>query len=120
VTAGTIFDRSRVPLADWFTAIWFMTNQKYGVSALGLQRLLGLGSYRTAWTMLRKLRVAMVRPARDRLASLLKRWLCWERTRVRLQALIWMHTWTNLHSASTAGSRGGGECSFIVCWKMRS
>jgi len=38
VTAGTIFDRSRIPLADWFTAIWFMTNQKYGVSALGLQR----------------------------------------------------------------------------------
>jgi transposase-like protein len=67
VTAGTIFDRSRVPLADWFTAIWFMTNQKYGVSALGLQRLLGLGSYQTAWTMLRKLRTAMVRPGRERL-----------------------------------------------------
>jgi transposase-like protein len=65
--AGTIFDRSRVPLADWFTAAWFMTNQKYGVSALGLQRLLGLGSYQTAWTMLRKLRTAMVRPGRDRL-----------------------------------------------------
>jgi len=32
-----------------FTAIWFMTNQKIRVSALGLQRLLGLGSYRTAW-----------------------------------------------------------------------
>src|ERR1035438_6199564 len=64
VMAGTLFDRSRVPLADWFTAIWFMTNQKYGVSALGLQRLLGLGSYQTAWTMLRKLRTAMVRPGR--------------------------------------------------------
>jgi transposase-like protein len=67
VTAGTIFDRSRVALADWFTAIWYMTNQKYGISALGLQRLLGLGSYQTAWTMLRKLRTAMVRPARERL-----------------------------------------------------
>ncbi len=67
VTAGTIFDRSRVPLADWFTAIWFMTNQKHGVSALGLQRLLGLGRYQTAWTMLRKLRAAMVRPGRERL-----------------------------------------------------
>lgn len=69
VTAGTIFDRSRIPLADWFTAIWFMTNQKYGISALGLQRLLGLGSYQTAWTMLRKLRSAMVRPTRERLAG---------------------------------------------------
>jgi len=66
-SAGTIFDRSRIPLADWFTAIWYMTNQKYGVSALGLQRLLGLGSYQTAWTMLRKLRAAMVRRGRERL-----------------------------------------------------
>ena len=69
VTAGTILDRSRVPLADWFTAIWLMTTQKYGISALGLQRLLGLGSYRTAWTMLRKLRSAMVRPARAAVAQ---------------------------------------------------
>ena len=69
VTAGTIFDRSRIPLADWFTAIWFMTNQKYGISALGLQRLLGLGSYQTAWTVLRKLRSAMVRPAREKLSG---------------------------------------------------
>ena len=44
-----------------------MTNQKHGVSALGLQRLLGLGSYQTAWTILQKLRTAMVRPGRDRL-----------------------------------------------------
>jgi hypothetical protein len=44
VTAGTIFDRSRVPLADWFTAICSMTNQKYGISTPALQRLLGLGS----------------------------------------------------------------------------
>jgi hypothetical protein len=46
-----------------------MTNQKYGISALGLQRLLGLGSYQTAWTMLRKLRTAMVRPAREKLSG---------------------------------------------------
>ncbi len=44
-----------------------MTNQKHGVSALGLQRLLGLGSYQTAWTILQKFRTAMVRPGRDRL-----------------------------------------------------
>jgi transposase-like protein len=67
VTAGTIFDRSRIPLQDWFTAAWYMTNQKHGLSALGLQQLLGLGSYQTAWTMLHKLRTAMVRPGRERL-----------------------------------------------------
>ena len=45
--------------------MWYVTNQKQGVNALGLQRLLGLGSYRTAWTWLHKLRRAMVRPGRD-------------------------------------------------------
>jgi transposase-like protein len=47
--------------------MWCVTNQKSGVSALGLQRVLGLGSYQTAWTWLHKLRRAMVRPGRDRL-----------------------------------------------------
>ena len=49
--------------------MWWVTNQKSGVSALGLQRALGLGSYKTAWTWLHKLRRAMVRPGRDRLAG---------------------------------------------------
>jgi hypothetical protein len=49
--------------------MWWVTNQKHGVSALGLQRLLGLGSYETAWACLHKLRWAMVRPGRDRLGG---------------------------------------------------
>lgn len=67
VTAGTIFQDSHLPLKTWFHAMWYVTSQKNGVSALGLQRALGLGSYRSAWTMLHKLRRAMVRPGRDRL-----------------------------------------------------
>lgn len=63
--AGTIFHRSHIPLRVWFRAVWWVTNQKSGVSALGLQRALGLGSYRTAWTCLHKLRRAMVRPGRE-------------------------------------------------------
>ena len=51
----------------WFQAMWFVTSEKLGGSALGLQRVLGLGSYQTAWTWLHKLRRAMVRPGRDRL-----------------------------------------------------
>lgn len=47
--------------------MWFVTNQKLGGSALGLQRILGLGSYQTAWAWLHKMRRAMVRPARSRL-----------------------------------------------------
>jgi hypothetical protein len=56
-------------MTTWFAAIWNVTSQKYGVSALGLQRVLGLGSYQTAWTMMHKLRRAMVRPDRDRLSG---------------------------------------------------
>lgn len=67
VTAGTIFQDSHLPLTIWFRAMWQMTSQKNGISALGLQRVLGLGSYKTAWAMLHKLRRAMVRPGRDRL-----------------------------------------------------
>ena len=67
VTAGTIFDKTRTPLRVWLAAAWYLTNQKQGVSALSLQRVLGLGSYQTAWTMLHRFRRAMVRPDRDRL-----------------------------------------------------
>ena len=67
VTAGTIFQDSHLPLTIWFRAMWYVTSQKNGVSAQGLQRVLGLGSYKTAWALLHKLRRAMVRPGRDRL-----------------------------------------------------
>ena len=72
VTAGTVFQDSKLPLAIWFRAMRQLTNQKNGVSALGLQRQLGLGSYKTAWTMLHKLRRAMVRPARKRLQGVVE------------------------------------------------
>ncbi len=72
VTAGTLFERTRKPLRDWFLAIWFVTSQKHGASALGLQRTLGLGSYQTAWTWLHKLRRAMVRPGRERLTEMVE------------------------------------------------
>jgi transposase-like protein len=68
-TAGTIFQDTRKPLVMWFRAMWYVTSQKNGASALGLQRVLGLGSYETAWTWLHKLRRAMIRPDRDRLSG---------------------------------------------------
>jgi transposase-like protein len=72
VTAGTIFRGSHLPLGTWFRATWYVTNQKNGISALGLQRALGLGSYKTAWAILHKLRRAMVRPGRDRLTGVVE------------------------------------------------
>jgi transposase-like protein len=69
VTAGTIFQDTRKPLMLWFRAMWSVASQKNGASAMGLQRELGLGSYKTAWTWLHKLRRAMVWPGRDRLSG---------------------------------------------------
>jgi len=69
ITAGTLFHRTHKPLRIWFLAIWFVTSQKHGASALGLQRVLGLGSYNTAWSWLHKLRRAMVRPGRSQLSG---------------------------------------------------
>lgn len=72
VAAGTIFQDSKLPLTVWFRAMWQVTSQKNGMSALGLQRVLGLGSYKTAWAMLHKLRRAMVRPGRERLRGVVE------------------------------------------------
>ena len=69
VTAGTILQDTHKPLRLWFRTAWYVTGQKYGASALGLQRVLGLGSYVTAWSWLHKLRRAMVRPGRDALSG---------------------------------------------------
>ena len=67
ITAGTIFQDTRLPLRLWFRAMWQVVSQKQGISALGLQRVLGLKRYETTWTMLHRLRIAMVRPGRDQL-----------------------------------------------------
>ena len=69
MTAGTIFQDSRLPLRIWFRIAWAITNQKSGVNALGLQRLIGLGSYETAWACLHKFRRAMSRSGRELLSG---------------------------------------------------
>jgi hypothetical protein len=67
VTAGTLFQGTRTPLRQWFAACWHVATAEQGVSARRLARELGLGSYETAWTMLHRLRRAMVRSGRPRL-----------------------------------------------------
>lgn len=59
LTAGTILHGTRVPLRVWFLAIFFLGRHKQGISALPLQRDTGLGSYRTAWLLLHKVRSAL-------------------------------------------------------------
>jgi len=72
VTAGTIFQGTRKPLVLWFRVAWWITSQKNGASALGLQRAIGIGCYKTAWTWLHKLRRAMVCPDRDQLRGVVQ------------------------------------------------
>jgi transposase-like protein len=67
VTNNTIFHKTTKPLLIWFRAIWWMVAQKNGVSAKGLQKILGLGSYQTAWTWLHKFRRLMVSSGRSKL-----------------------------------------------------
>jgi transposase-like protein len=69
ITSQTFFDQSNKPLSLWFRAIWWMIAQKQGVSASGLQSILGIGSYKTAWIWLHKLRSLMVFPNRDKLSG---------------------------------------------------
>lgn len=72
LTSGTVFEGTRKPLLMWFRAIWWVVSQKNGASAKGIQRMLELGSYQTAWAWLHKMRRAMVRPGRDRLRGVVE------------------------------------------------
>lgn len=68
VTTGTILEKTRTPLTTWFEAAWHLTTAKNGLSAKTLERTLGT-SYRTAWAMLQRYRVAMVRSEREQLSG---------------------------------------------------
>lgn len=72
VTSGTIFQDSHTPLHVWFRIMWHLCLQKNGLSALGMQRSLGMGTYQTSWLCLHKLRKAMVRPGRERLEGIVE------------------------------------------------
>ena len=65
LTSGTVLHNTKIPLTVWFWAAYLMTTDKRGVSAVLLQRQLGLSRYETAWLMLHKLRRAMVNAARE-------------------------------------------------------
>lgn len=65
VTSGTVLHGTRKSLNDWLRAMWWIATQRTGGSARGLQRILGFGSYQTAWAWLQKLKRGMVRPGRE-------------------------------------------------------
>ena len=67
VTAGTPMHRTKKPLTMWFRAMWEVATHRTGISAKDLQKIMGFGSYETAWTWLHKLRNFMARPERSAL-----------------------------------------------------
>jgi hypothetical protein len=72
VTAGTVLHRSHLPLEIWFLAAWLVATHKNGISAWQLWLQLGLGSYKTAWLLLQKLRHTMVNPDQSPLSGLVQ------------------------------------------------
>src|SRR3954452_24814478 len=72
VTAGTVLHRGHLPLKLWFLAAWLVATHRNGMSARQLWLQLGLGSYKSAWLLVRKLRRAMVGPEREPLAGLVE------------------------------------------------
>ncbi len=98
VTAGTIFDKTRTPLTVWFQAVWSFATAKDGISALGLQRTLQIGSYQTAWAMLHRLRSVLIRPGRELLSG-----------RVEMD-----ETYIGGEEAGLAGGRAKGKKSLVA------
>ena len=72
VLAGTVMQDTKLPLKIWLTAMWLFATQKDGMSAKSLSDNLGINSYRSAWTLLHKLRIAMIRSDREPLSGIVE------------------------------------------------
>lgn len=72
VIAGTIFENTNKPLKDWYRVAHMMLTSKKGVSALQIMRTLGFGSYKTAWYMCHRIRVALVEADMDKLGGIVE------------------------------------------------
>ena len=72
LTAGSLLSGTRKPFKAWFRAIFEIGVHRHGISAKDLQRIMGFGSYKTAWIWLHKLRRAMVRPGREPLCAIVQ------------------------------------------------
>lgn len=59
VTVGTVMHRSHIPLKKWVIAFHLMSSSKKGISALQLQRVLGIKNYKNAWHLAHRTRLAM-------------------------------------------------------------
>src|SRR5690348_7696730 len=114
VTSGTVLHRTKIPLTHWFWAAYLITTDKRGVSALLLQRQLGLSRYETAWMMLHKLRRAMVNAAREPLHGEIEiddTWVGGEQAGLQGSRQL---------KATTSSSRSGGRGKAWSSFRSRS
>jgi len=72
VIAGTIFENTNKPLKDWYRVAHTMLTSKKGVSALQIMRIMGFGSYKTAWYMCHRIRVALIDRDMDKLGGIVE------------------------------------------------
>lgn len=69
LTANTVMHRTKLPLEIWFWAAYLVASSTPGVSALEIQKKLGIKTYETAFQLMHKLRSAMVRPDQDKIGA---------------------------------------------------
>lgn len=70
--AGTIFENTNKPLCDWYRVAHMMLTSKKGMSALQIHRTMGFGSYKTAWYMCHRIRVALIERDMDKLGGIIE------------------------------------------------
>ena len=68
----TIFEETKLPLRTWFKVLHLMLTSKKGISALQIHRMLGTGSYRSAWYVCMRLRGAMFDPDFQKLMGIVE------------------------------------------------
>lgn len=113
VTVGTIFEDSHIPLRKWVRAFHLMCSSKKGISALQLQRNLGFGSYRTAWHMAHRIRLAM---QCEPFAALLQGTVEVDETYVggKNTGKGWKHALDNKTPVVSLVERAGNKRSFVI------
>ena len=69
LTSGTVLEKTKYPLKVWFRAVFEIASRKNGISAKELQRIMGFGSYKTAWSWLHKIRASLMRPDAEHMSQ---------------------------------------------------
>ncbi|HEY2069647.1 MAG TPA: IS1595 family transposase [Rhizomicrobium sp.] len=98
VLVGTIFENTKYPLRSWFRVIHMMLTSKKGVSALQVHRVIGTGSYETAWSMCHRIRAGLAKEDFRKLIGI-----------VEVDETLIGGDAANRHKDKRGGGKGGGS-----------